>query len=323
MTHRSTIAGCGKYVPERALSNDEVATLVETSDEWIFTRTGIRRRHIVAPGESTTTLAVAAAREALRSAGMNGSAIDLTIVATCTPDYGFPATACSVQDAVGARGGAFDLEAACSGFVYGMAVADSMICSGMARNVLLVGSEAFSRSLNWEDRSTCILFGDGAGAVVLTRSTPSGSQPRFDLGSDGSGASMLTLYNGNMPAVPVSCPGGVRMNGPETFKFGVRVLVESAERVLHDAGVTMRDIDWFVPHQANQRIIAAATKRLGVDEHKVLSNIQEYGNTSAASIPLALAECAERGQLKDGDRILAVGFGAGLTWAGGLVTWRG
>ncbi|MDB5057896.1 MAG: ketoacyl-ACP synthase [Chloroflexi bacterium] len=322
MSYRSTLLGCGKYAPKRVMTNDEIALAVDTSDEWIFTRTGIRRRHIAAPEETTTSLAIEAARDALASASINGGEIDLTIVATSTPDYGFPASACLVQDAVGAHGGAFDLEAACSGFVYALALADSMIRIGSVRNALIIGSELYSRVLNWQDRSTCILFGDGAGAVVLSRAAQPGPLPRFTLGSDGSGGPLLTMYNGGVPEPSNATPGGVRMNGPETFKFGVRILVDVTEQVLRDEGLSTCDVDWLVPHQANQRIITAATKRLGFAYERVLSNIEEYGNTSAASIPLALAECVERGEVLPGHRVLTVGFGAGLTWAGGLLTWR-
>ncbi len=322
MSYRSTLRGCGMYVPSRVMTNDEIAGFVDTSDEWIYSRSGIHRRHIASANETTTSLAIAAARNALTSAGMSGEDIDLTIVATSTPDYGFPASACLVQHAVGARGGAFDLEAACSGFVYALSVADSMIRAGSVRNALVIGSEVYSRVLNWQDRSTCILFGDGAGAVVMSRGAVSGPLPRFVLGSDGSGGPLLVMYNGMVPEPTNRTPGGVRMNGPETFKFGVRVLVEVTEAVLREEGLTVNDIDWLIPHQANQRIIAAAAKRLDVPEHRMLSNIEEYGNTSAASIPIALAECVERGKVLDSHRLLMVGFGAGLTWAGGLMTWR-
>jgi 3-oxoacyl-[acyl-carrier-protein] synthase-3 len=322
MSFRSTLRGCGKYVPERVMTNDDLALMVDTTDAWIFARTGIRRRRLAAADETTSSLALSAARDALRSAGIDGADIDLTIVATSTPDYGFPASACIVQDAIGARGGAFDLEAACSGFVYALAVADSLIRIGSARNAMVIGSEVYSRVLNWQDRGTCILFGDASGAVVLSRASRPGPMPRFELGSDGSGGPMLMLFNGMIPDPSQRVPGGVQMNGPETFKFGVRILVDVAEHMMRDEGLSACDIDWLVPHQANQRIIAAATKRLGFEEHKVLSNIEEYGNTSAASIPLALAEAVERGDVKAGHKILTVGFGAGLTWAGGLLSWR-
>jgi 3-oxoacyl-[acyl-carrier-protein] synthase-3 len=322
MSFRSTLRGAAKYAPARVMTNDEIALTVDTSDEWIYTRSGIRRRHIAAPEETTTTLAISAAKSALMSAGMAGEEIDLTIVATSTPDYGFPASACLVQHAVGARGGAFDLEAACSGFVYALSVADSMIRIGSVRNALVIGSEVYSRALNWQDRGSCILFGDGAGAVVISRAHADGPLPRFVLGSDGSGGPLLVMYNGQIPEPTNRTPGGVRMNGPETFKFGVRVLVDVAETVLREEGLTIGDVDWLIPHQANQRIMAAAAKRLDMPEHRMLSNIEEYGNTSAASIPLALAESVERGDIRDGQRLLLIGFGAGLTWAGGLMTWR-
>jgi 3-oxoacyl-[acyl-carrier-protein] synthase-3 len=304
------------------MTNDDLALTIDTSDEWIYARTGIRRRHIAARDETTTSLATAAAHSALASAGIDGRDIDLTIVATCTPDFGFPASACLVQDAIGARGGAFDLEAACSGFVYALAIADSMIRIGSARNAVVVGSEIYSRVLDWSDRRTCILFADGAGAVVVSRAASQGPLPHFILGSDGSGGPLLTMYNGGVPAPNTGKHAGVRMDGPETFKFGVRILVDAADQVVRDVGLTIHDVDWLIPHQANQRIVAAATKRLGIPENRVLSNIEEYGNTSAASIPIALAEAVERGEVLEGHRILPVGFGAGLTWAAGLITWR-
>jgi 3-oxoacyl-[acyl-carrier-protein] synthase-3 len=322
MSYRSTLVGAGKHVPSRVMSNDEIAGLVDTSDEWIFTRTGIRRRHIAGAEDTTSSMAIAAAWQALESASLDGKDVDLTIVATSTSDYVFPASACAVQQAVGARGGAFDLQAACSGFVYGLALADGMIRAGSVRHALVVGSEVLSRVVDWSDRSTCILFGDGAGAAVLSRSNQDGPQARFELGADGSNGHMLVLANGNLP-IPPATTVGVRMDGPETFKFGVRILVETVESVLRSEGLAVADVDWLVPHQANQRMIASATKRLGFDPKRVASSIEEYGNTSAASIPIALAERVEQGDVRPGQRILAVGFGAGLTWAGGLLTWRG
>jgi 3-oxoacyl-[acyl-carrier-protein] synthase-3 len=324
MTYRSTLVGAGKAVPDRVMTNDDIASLVDTSDEWIFTRTGIRRRHIAGSGDTTTSLAIAAAREAVLSAGLTGDAIDLTVVATCTPDYGFPTTSCIVQNAIGAKGGAFDLGAACSGFVYGLAMADAMIRNGSVTTALIVGSEVYSRVLDWHDRSTCILFGDGAGAVVLSRSAVPGPLPRFELGSDGSAGRAMTMYNGGIRQPDRTTEqGGISMNGPEIYKFGVRIIVDVAERILCNEGITATEIDWLIPHQANQRMIVAATKRLGLDERKVLSNIEEYGNTSAASIPIAIADCVRREEMRRGDTLLAIGFGAGLTWAGGLLTWRG
>ena len=323
--HRSTVLGSGMYVPERVMTNHELATMVDTSDEWIYARTGIHHRHLARPDETTSSLAIQAAHAALESAGLRGEDIDLTILATCTPDYGFPAGACIIQDAVGARGGAFDLEAACSGFVYALSVACTMIQVGMVRNALVIGSEVYSRVLDWQDRSTCILFGDGAGALVVGRASAPGPLPPFRLGSDGSGAQMLVL-----PAGGIAEPGmgerpgsrGVRMNGPETFKFGVRILVDVSAQIMRDAGLAPHEIEWLVPHQANQRILTAAANRLGFADSQLMSNIEEYGNTSAASIPIAIAEWSQRGALKPGHRLLMVGFGAGLTWAGGLITWR-
>jgi 3-oxoacyl-[acyl-carrier-protein] synthase III len=324
VTYRTTVRGCGRYLPERVMTNDEIATLVDTSDEWIYTRTGIRKRHIVAPGETTSSMAVHAARAALESAGMAGEEIDLTILATCTPDYGFPAGACVVQDAVGARGGAYDLEAACSGFVYGLASACSLIQAGIARNALVIGSEVYSRVLDWQDRRTCILFGDGAGAMVISRAEHPGPQPAFRLGSDGAGASMLVMPGGGLAEMDENgrIPRGVRMDGPETFKFGVRIVVEVTEQILRDTGLCVDDLDWLVLHQANQRIISAAAKRLGIADDKVMSNIEHYGNTSAASIPIAATDWVERGAVLPGQKLLMIGFGGGLTWAAGLLTWR-
>jgi 3-oxoacyl-[acyl-carrier-protein] synthase-3 len=325
MIHHATLRGCGMYVPSRVMTNDELATTVDTSDEWIVARTGIRRRHIARADESTSSLAIHAGREALASAGLQGSDIDLTIVATSTPDYSYPASACIVQDALGARGGAYDLEAACSGFVYALAMAYGLIVMGTVQHALVIGSEVYSRALNWQDRSTCILFGDGAGAVVLSRADGPGLAPCFQLGSDGSGAHTLVLpASGSAPLGPDQRhqPPGVTMNGPETFKFGVRVLVETSEAVLREAGLTPREVEWLVPHQANQRIITAGAKRLGFIDSQVMSNIEEYGNTSAASIPIAIAEWVAHDLVRPGHRLLLIGFGGGLTWAGGLLTWR-
>ena len=325
MMHRPIISGSGMYVPTHIMTNDAIATLVDTSDAWIYERTGIRRRRVVAEGETTSSLATFAAREALQAAGVPGSAIELTIVATSMPDYGYPATACLVQDAIGAQGGAFDLEAACSGFVYGLSIAASMIQVGAIQHAMVIGSEVYSRVLNWRDRKTCILFGDGAGAAVVSRAATPGPDPVFTLGSDGSGGPLLVLPAGGIaePAVSESTePVGVRMNGPETFKFGVRILVDTANHVMKAADLTPNDVDWLVPHQANQRIITAATRKLGFEEGRVMSNIEEYGNTGAASIPIALAEWAACGSLRRGQRVLMVGFGAGLTWAGGLMHWQ-
>jgi 3-oxoacyl-[acyl-carrier-protein] synthase-3 len=326
MIHRATLCGVGMYAPSRVMTNDELSTMVETSDEWIVARTGIRRRHIARPDESASSLAIHAGRAALASAGLPGSEIDLTIVATSTPDYGFPASACIVQDALGARGGAFDLEAACSGFVYALAMANSLISLGAARHALVIGSEVFSRSLNWHDRSTCVLFGDGAGAVVVSRASGPGLAPSFLLGSDGAGARILTLPAlGSAPLAPgqrMQESPGMTMNGPETFKFGVRVLVETTETLLREAGLTPQEVEWLVPHQANQRIMLAGAKRLGFIDSQLMSNIEEYGNTSAASIPIAIAEWVARDLVRPGHRLAMIGFGAGLTWAGGLMTWR-
>lgn len=325
MLYRSTLRGSGMYAPARVMTNDELAARVETSDSWIVERTGIRRRHIAADDESTGSMASIAAAAALHNAGLGGSDIDLTIVATSTPDFGFPASACLVQRDLGTRGGACDLEAACSGFVYALAMACGLIGTGSVRNALVIGSEVFSRVLDWHDRKTCILFGDGAGAVVVSRSELSGDMPHFALGADGSGAEMLVLpVAGSAPRTAEQHPDppGISMNGPETFKFGVRILVEAAQSTLQAAGLSTVEVDWLVPHQANQRIITAGAKRLGFRDSQVMSNIEEYGNTSAASIPIAIAEWVANGQILAGHRMLLVGFGAGLTWGSALVGWR-
>jgi 3-oxoacyl-[acyl-carrier-protein] synthase-3 len=325
MMFRPTLRGSGLYAPARVMSNDELATIVDTSDAWITERTGIRRRHIAAAQETTATLAAEAGRRALANAELRAQDIELTIVATSTPDYGFPASACLVQSALGTAGGACDLEAACSGFVYALAMASGLIGTGSIRNALVIGSEVLSRALDWTDRRTCVLFGDGAGAVVVSRSERSGPDRAFFLHADGTGADMLRMPAfGSAPtnAVQPVPTVGIQMNGPETFKFGVRVLVDSVQEAMQATGRAVSDIDWLIPHQANQRILTAAAKRLGFPEEKLVSNITEYGNTSAASIPIAIAEWVEQDRIRPGDLLLLVGFGGGLTWGSALIGWR-
>ncbi|HEX6507647.1 MAG TPA: beta-ketoacyl-ACP synthase III [Chloroflexota bacterium] len=324
----AAIRGWGMYVPERIMTNRELEKIVDTSDEWIASRTGIRQRHIASPDESTSSMGIASARRAIDCAGLTAQEIDLVIVGTATPDYQFPATACLIQEALGVSGGAFDLEAGCTSFMYGLSVASAYVASGMHRNVLVVGSEALSRILDWNDRATCVLFGDGAGAVVVSASTHANFEPQFVLGSDGSGAQALCLPAGGsrMPAREETVRNGlhfVRMAGPEVFRFATRVVAEATQQVLAKVGLTAQEIDLFIPHQANTRIIDSAVRRLGIPEDRVFINIDRYGNTSSASIPIALCEAYDQGRLHPGDTVVMVGFGAGLTWAAGAVQWSG
>ena len=320
------IAALGVYVPERVLTNDELSRTLDTSDEWIASRTGIRERRIARADQASSDLAVEAARRALAAGGLAAHDIDLVIVATITPDMFFPATASIVADKIGAtRAGAFDLEAGCTGFIYGLAAATAFVSAGIYHNILVIGAEVLSRSLDWEDRRTCVLFGDGAGAVVVTASD-SGGIFSFDLGNDGSGAEHLSLPAGGsrLPATHETVDRHehfMHMLGSEVYKFATRVIVESCEKVLADAEVTVADVDLFVPHQANIRIIEAAAKRLGFKSDQVFHNLDHYGNTSCASIPLCLAEAVAGGRLKKGDTLLMAGFGAGLTWGSCLTEW--
>jgi 3-oxoacyl-[acyl-carrier-protein] synthase-3 len=324
MTMRPTIRGWGMYAPERVMTNAELEKIVNTSDEWITSRTGIKQRHIAADHESTASMGCEAARRAIERAELMPADIDLVIVGTATPDYQFPATACLIQDALGIHGGAFDLEAGCTSFVYGLALASSLVSTGMNKNVLVTGSETLSRILDWEDRATCVLFGDGAGAVVVSAGQYAEFDPQYVLGSDGSGAQALCLPAGGsrMPAREETVRDRlhfVRMAGPEVFRFATRVVGEATQQVLAKAGLRADDIDLFIPHQANTRIIDAAVRRLAMREDRVFINIDRYGNTSSASIPIALCEAEERGLLQPGSRVLMVGFGAGLTWAAGVM----
>lgn len=321
-----TIRGWGMYVPEKVLTNLDLAQIVDTSDEWIRSRTGIRQRHIASPEETTSSMAILAAREAIECAGLTAADIDLVIVGTATPDYQFPATACLVQDALGIQGGAFDLEAGCTSFVYALSIASAMVSAGMQRHVLVIGSETLSRILDWRDRATCILFGDGAGAVIVSEGKFGEFEPQFVLGSDGSGAHALCLPAGGsrMPAREETIRDGlhfVRMAGPEVFRFATRVVAEATEQVLQKSGLSIDDVDLFIPHQANTRIIDSAMRRLTMPPERVFVNIERYGNTSSASIPIALCEAAAQGRLHAGTRVVMVAFGAGLTWAAGAMQW--
>ncbi|RDV83613.1 beta-ketoacyl-ACP synthase III [Ammonifex thiophilus] len=323
---RVGIAGLGIYVPERVLTNFDLEKMVDTSDAWIRERTGIRERRIAAPEESTSDLATRAAQEALQAANLSPEEIDLIIVATASPDMLFPATACLVQANLGAsRAAAFDLEAGCSGFIYGLAVGAQFIATGSCRHVLVIGAETLSRLTNWEDRSTCVLFGDGAGAAVLSPVSPPRGLLSFYLRSDGSGGELLKLPAGaaRLPASRETVEKKlhfIAMNGREVFKFAVRAMEEAALEALNRAGVSSREIDCFIPHQANIRIIDATAKRLDLPPEKVMVNIDRYGNTSAASIPIALYEAVAQGKIKPGEStVLMVAFGAGLTWGSVLM----
>lgn len=327
MGRYAAITGWGMAVPQRVLTNDELAQLVETSDEWIRTRTGITERRIVGPGETTATLSIDAARQALACAGIDGASLDLVICATCSPDYQFPATACLVQHAVGAtRAGAFDLEAACSGFVYGLTLANQCIVSGLYRRILVIGADTLSRLLDWTDRSTCVLFGDGAGAIVLEASATPAGLLGVELGADGGGADQLCIPAGGtrQPITPANVGSRqqfIQMAGREVYKFGVRIMIEATTAAIRQAGLTLADVDLFVPHQANLRIIESATNSLGLRPEQVVTNVDRYGNTSAASIPMALCEAVASGRLGPGDRVAICGMGAGLTWGAAVLLW--
>lgn len=321
------IAGMGIKIPDRVLSNFDLEEMVDTSDAWIRTRTGIRERRLAAEGEATSDLALVAAREAVESAGIVPADLDLIIVATITPDMPFPATACLVQDRLGAtKAAAFDLEAACSGFIYGLAVGSQMVQSGLYENVLVIGSEVLSRFTNWDDRGTCVLWGDGAGAAVV-RPVPEGyGLLGVHLGSDGGKGDLLKVTAGGsrLPASHETVDQGLHylfMNGREVFKFAVVIMGEAAEKALAACDMDFGDVDWYVPHQANYRIIEASVRRFGIPMEKVILNVEKYGNTSAASVPLALYEAEAEGKLKRGDVVLAVAFGGGLTWGAAVMRW--
>jgi 3-oxoacyl-[acyl-carrier-protein] synthase-3 len=321
-----SITGLGARVPERVMTNDELSTMMETSDEWIVERTGIRERRIAAPGEALSDLALPAAREALEAAGIEASDLDLVIVATVTPDMAFPATGAIIADQLGAKdAAAYDLSAGCTGFMYAVAQAYGMVAAGLAHRALVVGGDVLSRILDWSDRGTAVLFGDGAGAVVLER-VPEGGFLGFELGADGSGGPQLYLPAGGSrsPATEETVADRlhfVQMNGREVFKFATRVLVTSAEAVLAECGRTIEDVDVYVPHQANVRIIDYATEKLGIPKEKVVIDVDRYGNTSSGSIPLALADARREGRLQPGRLVLMTGMGAGLTWGSGLIEW--
>lgn len=321
---RSVLRGCGSYLPARILTNAELATKVDTSDEWIVQRTGIRARHIAADDETTGTLGLKAAQAALADAGIPASEVDLIIVATATPDHTFPATATEIQAALGIdHGAAFDLQAVCSGFVFALATADKFLTSGAARTALVIGAETFSRILDWEDRATCVLFGDGAGAVVLRAEEGTGTLAdrgvlTTHVRSDGRYMNKLYVDGGPGSTRTV---GFLRMEGREVFKHAVVNLADTVRHTFEETGLTGADIDWFVPHQANRRIIDATAHKLGISEDRVVITVDRHGNTSAASIPLALAQAHSDGRIKPGQLVLIEAMGGGFTWGSALIRW--
>lgn len=324
-TVRSVIRGCGSYLPANVVTNDDLASRgVDTSDEWIAARTGIRQRHLVADGEKTSDLSLHAARAALADAGLTAGDLDLIVLATTTPDETFPATATAVQAALGMNHGyAFDMQAVCTGFIYGLAMADSLICTGQAMKALVIGAETFSHLLDWQDRTTCVLFGDGAGAVVLERAEGTGSAAdrgilASKLHSDGRHHDALYVDGG--PSSTQST-GHVRMAGREVFRHAVANMADVVHETLEAAGLTLADIDWLVPHQANKRILDATAKRLGLDPGKVIITVDRHANTSAASVPLALAEGVGDGRIKRGDMVMMEAMGGGFTWGACLARW--
>lgn len=321
---RSHIVGCGAFLPEKILSNADLARMVDTSNSWIVERTGIQRRRIARKGELTSDLALKAAEAALADAKIGADALDLIVVATTTPDETFPSVATRVQARLGmTHGAAFDVQAVCSGFIYGLSVADNFIKVGQAKTVLLIGAETMSRLMDWTDRSTCVLFGDGAGAVVLSAAEGQGdSNDRgvlsTELYSDGRLHDLLYVDGGPSST---QTTGFLRMQGPEVFKHAVVNTTAAIEQAARDGGITVADIDWIVPHQANQRILDATARRLGIPASRIISTIAEHGNTSAASVPLALAEGISDGQIKRGDLLLLEAMGGGFTWGAALVRW--
>ena len=314
------IISTGSYLPEKILSNDDLSKIVDTSDDWIRTRSGIRARHIAADNQETSDLALNSALRALEAAGLTAMDIDLIVVATTTPDVIFPSTACIVQDKLGAKNAvAFDIQAVCSGFVYALSIVDKMIASGAYKNALVIGAEIYSRILNWQDRTTCVLFGDGAGAVVLTRSQTPGILAT-KLYSDGSRRAILNVPGHVRNGVVYGDPH-VHMDGPAVFKMAVNVMADVCNETLAMANMTAADIDWLVPHQANTRIIDATGRKLGVAPEKTIVTVQGQGNTSAASIPLALDTAVRDGRIRAGDVVQTVGVGGGFTWGSALIRW--
>ena len=327
MNRYAHITGWGMAVPEKVLTNGELSMLVETSSEWIFSRTGIRERRIAAPSETTASLATEAALKALSVANLRPIEVDLIIVSTSSPEHIFPASACLVQDQIGAiKAGAFDLSAACTGFIFALNLATQAIRSGSIDNAVVIGSETLSRIVNWNDRSTCILFGDGAGAFVLQAGDEPGGVLSAVMRSDGSGKDLLSLPAGGsrLPASADTVKNGlhyIHMNGREVFRFATRVMVQATRESLQTAGLRMDDVHLVIPHQANQRILEAAARGLDIPMERVVINLDRYGNTSTASIPIATCEAFEQDRLKPGDNVVFVGFGGGLTWGAAVAKW--
>lgn len=321
---RTVILGCGGYLPERVLTNEDLAKMIDTSDRWITERTGIKERRIAAEGELTSSMGAAAARAAIADAGLVPDDIDLIILATSTPDQTFPATAVTIQAELGiTHGAAFDMQAVCSGFVFALATADSHLKAGLFKRALVVGAEAFSRILDWEDRSTCVLFGDGAGAVVVEAQKLNGAMTdrgilATSLRSDGRYRDKLYVDGGPSSTGTV---GHVRMDGPEVFRHAVTKISEVIDATLTQAGYNASDIDWFVPHQANKRILDGAAKKLGLDPARIIITVDKHANTSAASIPLALSTARADGRIKTGDLVLLEAMGGGFTWGAVLLRW--
>lgn len=324
---RVKIIGTGKALPAQVLTNQDLEKMVDTSDEWIRTRTGIEERRIANAAESTSDLAIRAAQEALKDAGFSANQLDLIITCTCTPDMVFPSVSCLVQSALGAKNvPAMDLSAACSGFIYGLATAKSWIESGAARNILLIGVDTLSKITNWKDRSTCVLFGDGAGAAVLSRSDGDASILSVYLGADGAQSEVLKVPGGGS-RMPISQEvldnhsHTIHMNGPEVYKLAVTKMVDSAQKALELAGISPCDLQLIIPHQANLRIINSVAKRLGINSERVFTNVQKYGNMSAATTIIALDEAQKSRRIQRGDLIELVAFGAGLTWGASVIRW--
>ncbi|WXR61920.1 beta-ketoacyl-ACP synthase III [Peptostreptococcaceae bacterium AGR-M142] len=321
------IIGIGSYLPEKIMTNKDLEQIVDTNDEWIRTRTGIEKRRIATEKEATSDLSLEASKRALESANIKAEDLDLVIVATITPDMSFPSTACIVQDKLGAKNaGAFDLTAACSGFIYGISIAKQFVEAGVYKNILVIGAETMTKILDWKDRNTCVLFGDGAGAVVVSTVEDDEGIKNVTLGSDGSGGSVLNKPAGGsrMPVTHEALENRMnylKMDGSEVFKFAVRKMAAETKKVLEEANINVEDIDMIIPHQANIRIIEGAAKRLKVSLDKMHINLHEYGNMSAASIPVALDEAYKKGKIKKKDKIVLVGFGAGLTWGASYIKW--
>jgi 3-oxoacyl-[acyl-carrier-protein] synthase-3 len=315
----SRIAGTGSYLPSRVMKNDEFAARLDTSDAWIRERTGIVQRHIAEDSQGSSDLALEAGRRALEAAGVSAAEIDLIVVATSTPDYIFPSTACLLQAKLGVKGcAAFDVQAVCSGFVYGLSVADNFLKSGSAKRALVVGAEVFSRILDWNDRATCVLFGDGAGAVVLTADSKPGIHASV-LHADGSQVGLLSVPGNVSKGCIIGSPF-LQMNGQGVFKFAVRVLDEVARETVAASGMKLEDVDWLIPHQANVRILDATARRLGLPPGKLVVTVDHHGNTSAASVPLALDEYVRAGKIRPGHRVMMQGVGGGFTWGATLAT---